>query len=123
MRTVTAKCECRCDSLTFSSHIYPRQLLFVELIERQLDRADGVEQIAVALQASLGGDGRVLCTDEPPLLQQQVVAGGFLLFTATQFLRTPILLFLLPVGAVRFDDERPALPEMGRWCRADCRCA
>ena len=46
-----------CDSLTINCYIYLRQLLFVELIQRQLDRADGVEQVAVALQTSLGGGG------------------------------------------------------------------
>ena len=60
MRTIVAKCESVCDSLTLSRHIYLRQLLFVELVQRQLNRTDGVEQIAVALQASLGGDGCVL---------------------------------------------------------------
>ena len=34
-----------------------------------LDRADGVEQIAVAFQTASGGDCRALCTDELPLLQ------------------------------------------------------
>ena len=58
-----------CDPLTINCRIYPRQLLFIELIERQPDRVDGVEQIAVALQASLGGDGCVLCTDELEIFQ------------------------------------------------------
>ena len=30
---------------------------------------------------------------------------GLLLFTVTQFLRIPVLLFLPPAGAARFDDE------------------
>ena len=42
-----------CDPLTFRCHVYPRLLLFVELIQRQLNRTDGVEQIAVALQTAL----------------------------------------------------------------------
>ena len=53
MRTVTAECESLCDSLTLNCHIHLRQLLVVELVEGQLDRTDGVEQIAVALQTSL----------------------------------------------------------------------
>ena len=66
--------------MTISHHIHPRQLLFVELIQRQLDRADGVEQIAVALQTSLGGDGGVLCADGsvagPALMGAPVRASG-----------------------------------------------
>ena len=63
--------------MTFSRRVHLRQLLFVELIQSQLDRTDGVEQIAVALQASLGGDGCVLCTDELPLLQlAHILADG-----------------------------------------------
>ena len=55
--------------MTFSRHVHLRQLLFVELIERQLDWTDGVEQVAVALQTIPGGDGRAFCTDELALLQ------------------------------------------------------
>lgn len=51
MRTVTAERECLCDSLTFSCHIHLRHLLFVELIQRQLDRTDGVAQISVAFNS------------------------------------------------------------------------
>ena len=69
MRAVTVKREYRCDSLTLSRRIHLRQLLFVELVEGQLDWTDGVEQVAVALQTSPGGDGRALCTDEAALLQ------------------------------------------------------
>ena len=69
MRAIAAECECCCDSLTFSRHVHLRQLLFVELIERQLDWTDGVEQVAVALQTIPGGDGRAFCTDELALLQ------------------------------------------------------
>ena len=76
MRTVTAERECLCDSLTFSCHIHLRHLLFVELIQRQLDRTDGVEQIAVALQSVSRGDGRSLCTDELPLLQPAHILAG-----------------------------------------------
>ena len=54
--------------LTLSRHIHLRQLLLVELVEGQLDWADGVEQIAVALQTDPGGDGCVFCTNELPLL-------------------------------------------------------
>ena len=39
------------------------------VIDSLLDRTDGVEQIAVALQAIPGGDCRVLCTDELSILQ------------------------------------------------------
>ena len=53
-----------CDSLTLSHRIHLRQLLFVELIERSLDRADGVQQTAVVLKAGLGKDRGVLCADE-----------------------------------------------------------
>ena len=45
------------------------------------------------------------------------------LFTATQFLRTPILLFVPLVIVADFGCETPALPGMDRWCRADCHCA
>ena len=63
--------------MTFSRRVHLRQLLVIELIQSQLDRTDGVEQIAVALQASLGGDCRTLCTDEPPLLQfTHILADG-----------------------------------------------
>ena len=63
--------------MTFSRRVHLRQLLVIELIQSQLDRTDGVEQIAVALQASLGGDGCVLCTDELPLLQlAHILADG-----------------------------------------------
>ena len=53
-----------CDSLTINCHIHLRQLLFIELVYGQLDWTDGVEQVAVALETSLGGDGGVLCADE-----------------------------------------------------------
>ncbi len=77
MRTITAECESLCDSLMLNCHIHLRQLLVVELVEGQLDRADGVEQIAVALQTSLGGDHRALYTDELPLLQlTHILADG-----------------------------------------------
>ena len=77
MRTVTAERECLCDSLTFSCHIHLRHLLFVELIQRQLDRTDGVEQIAVALQTIPGGDACALRTDELSLLQfTHILADG-----------------------------------------------
>ena len=69
VRTSAAKRKCLCDPLTLSCRVHLRQLLFVELVNHQLDRADGLEQIAAALQASLGGDGRVLCTDKLPFLQ------------------------------------------------------
>ena len=69
MRTISAKCECRCDPLMLSRHIHLCQLLFVESVEDQLDQAYGVEQVAVALQTVPGSDCRVLCTDELPLLQ------------------------------------------------------
>ncbi len=51
MCAITAMCESRCDSLTLSRHIYLCQLMFVELIQRQLDRADGVAQISVAFNS------------------------------------------------------------------------
>ena len=63
MRAIAAKCESRCGSLTLSCRIHLRQLLGVELIQHQLDLADGAEQIAAALQSSLGGNGCALCTD------------------------------------------------------------
>ena len=63
MLAITAKCKCLCDSLTLSHYIHLRQLLFIELVEGQLDGTDGVEQIAIALQTGLGGDGCALCTD------------------------------------------------------------
>ena len=58
------------DSISNQRHlIHLRHLLFVELIQRQLDRTDGVEQIAVALQTIPGGDACALRTDELSLLQ------------------------------------------------------
>ena len=63
MHAITAECECRCDSLALSCHIHLRQLLVVELVKGQLDRADGVEQVAVALQTIPGGDACALRTD------------------------------------------------------------
>ena len=42
-----------------------------------MDGEDGVEQVAVALQTGLGGDGYALCTDELPLLQfVHILANG-----------------------------------------------
>ena len=76
MHAITAECECRCDSLALSCHVHLRQLLVVELIQCQLDRTDGVEQIAVALQSVSRGDGRSLCTDELPLLQPAHILAG-----------------------------------------------
>ena len=63
---------------------------------------------AFALQTIPGGDRFLLCTDELARFQRQVITEGFPLFTATQFLRTPILLFLHPVDATRSADEHPA---------------
>ena len=76
MHAITAECESLCDSLMLNCHIHLRQLLVVELVEGQLDRADGVEQIAVALQSVSRGDGRSLCTDELPLLQPAHILAG-----------------------------------------------
>ena len=53
----------------------------------------------------------------------QIVTKGFPLFTATQFLRIPILPSPPPVCTVRPVDEHPAPHETGGWCRADCHCA
>ena len=76
MCAIATVCECFCDPLALSCHIHLRQLLVVELVKGQLDRADGVEQVAVALQTGLGGDGRALCTDELPLLQPAHILAG-----------------------------------------------
>ena len=53
----------------------------------------------------------------------QAITEGLLLFTATQFLRIPILPSPPPVCTVRPVDEHPAPHETGGWCRADCHCA
>ena len=59
MEHVDAEREYLCGPLALSRRVHLRQLLFVELVERQLDWTDGAEQV----------DGCVLCTDELPLLQ------------------------------------------------------
>ena len=69
MPFITSERESFCDSLTFDRHTYLRQLLLVELVEHQLDQADGAEQIAAALRSILGGDCCILCMEEPPLIQ------------------------------------------------------
>ena len=64
-----------------------------------------------------------LPTPAGPHSGAQVVAEDLPLFTATQFLRTPILLFPSPADAARFADEHPTPLGTGGWCRADFRCA
>lgn len=56
------------NSLTFDCCIHPLQLLLIELIERQLDQANGAEQIAVALRPFLGDGCWVLYVDGLPFL-------------------------------------------------------
>lgn len=69
MPLITAECESLYDSLRFDCYIHLRQLLLIELIKRQPDRADGVEQIAATPRSILDDGCYVLCIDELPLLQ------------------------------------------------------
>ncbi len=64
------------DPPTLSCHIYLRQLLFVELIQRQLDRTDGVEQVTVAPQGASGQRWQVFRFSQQGGYEQTASAPG-----------------------------------------------